>query len=124
MLSSLSPSPTIPSSLSKSSDPGLIFHIRTCPSRPPVATRWYERPHEGAHDTEVIAEATTVLLMMLGFEGVGFVGFAVCGPVGSVGGGTDDALKDALIPAEGGTTGGDELRVRRVDERRAFNCII
>ena len=62
--------------------------------------------------------------MMLGFEGVGFVGFAVCGPVGSVGGGTDDALKDALIPAEGGTTGGDELRVRRVDERRAFNCII
>ena len=29
--------------------------MRTCPSRPPVATRWYERPHEGAHDTEVIA---------------------------------------------------------------------
>ena len=122
MVSSLSPSPIIPSSLSKSSDPGLIFQIRTCPSRPPVATRWYERPHEGAHDTEVIAEAIAVLTM-LGVEGAGLGRFAVCGTVGSVDD-VDDVLKDALIPAEGGTTGGDELRVRRVDERRAFNCII
>ena len=100
----------------------MIFHIRTCPSRPPVATRWYERPHEGAHDTEVIVEATTVLLVV-GVEEVGLGGFGVCGPVGSVDD-VDEVLKDALIPPEGGTTGGDELRVRRVDERRAFSCII
>ena len=118
MASSLSPSPI---NSSKSSDPGLIFHIRTCPSRPPVATRWYERPHEGAHDTDVIAEATTVLI--LGLEGAGVGTFGDCEPVGSVDG-VDDALTDALIPADGGITGGDELRVRRVDERRAFICRI
>ena len=84
--------------------------------------RWYERPHEGAHDTEVIAEAT-VVLMMLGFEGVGVGTFVVCGPIGSVDD-VDDASKDALIPDGGGAEGGDELRVRRVAERRAFNCII
>lgn len=107
-------------SLSKSSDPGLIFHIRTCPSRPPVATRWYERPHEGAHDTEVMAEVTLVVLV--GFEVLGLEGLVVCGPpVGSVDG-IEGELEDALIPDEVGT--GDELRVRRVVERRAFNCII
>ena len=70
----------------------------------------------------MIAEAT-IVLMMVGFEGVGVGTFAVCGAVGSVDD-VDDVLMDAVIPAEGGTTGGDELRVRRVDERRAFNCII
>ena len=100
----------------------MIFHIRTCPSRPPVATRWYERPHEGAHDTEVIEEAA-VVLMIPGFEGVGVGTFVLCELVGSVDD-VDDALKDAVIPAVGGTTGGDELRVRRVAERRAFNCMI
>ena len=63
------------------------------------------------------------MLMMLGFKGVGVGTFAVCGPAGSADD-VDDVLKDALIPAEGGIMGGDELRVRRVDERRAFNCII
>jgi hypothetical protein len=120
LVSSLSPSPI---NSSKSSDPGLIFHIRTCPSRQPVATRWYERPHEGAHDTEVIAEATMVL-MMPGFEGEVVGTLAVCGLDGSADGIDDDVLKDALIPADGGIMGGDELRVRRVVERRAFNCII
>ena len=113
LLSSISPS-LISSVLSKSSDPGLIFHIRTCPSRPPVATRWYERPHEGAHDTEVTAEAPLVL-MMLELDGVELEGFAVGGSV------DDGGLKDELIPDE---VGGDGLRVRSVDERRAFNCII
>jgi hypothetical protein len=102
----------------------LIFHIRTCPSRPPVATRWYERPHEGAHDTEVIAEAAVVLLAILGFEGVRVGMFVVSDPVGSVDVDVVDVSRDALIPAGGGTTGGDELRVRRVAERRAFNCMI
>jgi hypothetical protein len=69
----------------------------------------------------VIAEATTVL--MLGFEGTGVGTFADCEPVGSVDG-VDDALTDALIPAVGGITVGEELRVRRVDERRAFICRI
>jgi hypothetical protein len=27
--------------------------MRTWPSRLPVATRWYERPHDGAHETEL-----------------------------------------------------------------------
>ena len=64
------------------------------------------------------------MLMIPGFEGVGVGMFVVCGPVGSVDvDDVDDVSKDALIP-EGGTTGGDELRVRRVAERRAFNCII
>ena len=64
-----------------------------------------------------------MVLMMLGFEGVGVGTLVVCGAVGSVDG-VGGVLKDALIPAVGGTVGGDELRVRRVDERRAFNCII
>ena len=64
------------------------------------------------------------MLMIPGFEGVGVGMFVVCGAVGSVDvDDVDDVSKDALIP-EGGTTGGDELRVRRVAERRAFNCII
>jgi len=62
-------------------------------------------------------------LMILGFEVVGVGTFVVCGPVGSVDD-IDDVSKDALIPAKGGTMGGDELRVRKVAERRAFNCII
>ena len=61
--------------------------------------------------------------MIPGFEGVGVGMFVVCGPVGGSVDDVDDVSKDALIP-EGGTTGGDELRVRRVAERRAFNCII
>jgi hypothetical protein len=32
---------------------GLTFHTRTRPSRLPVATRWYERPQDGAHATDV-----------------------------------------------------------------------
>lgn len=28
---------------------GSIRHIRTVPSRDPVANRWYDRPHDGAH---------------------------------------------------------------------------
>ena len=63
------------------------------------------------------------MLIILGFAGVGVGMFVVCGPVGSVDG-VDDVSKDALIPPVGGTMGGDELRVRRVAERRAFNCII
>ena len=87
--------------------------MRTCPSRPPVATRWYERPQEGAHDTEVMAEAAF-------FEVVaGLEGFGVCEPVGSA---DDVEDNDALIPDGAGI--GEELRVRRVVERRAFNCII
>lgn len=34
---------------------GLTRQIRTCPSRAPVATRWYERPHDGAHAMDVTA---------------------------------------------------------------------
>ncbi len=34
---------------------GFTFQILTRPSRPPVAMRWYDLPHEGAHATEVIA---------------------------------------------------------------------
>ena len=68
-----------------------------------------------------MAEATLVLLM-LPFEGVGLeLGFEVCGPVGSV---DDDVLRDALVPDGIGALGGEELRVRSVVERRAFNCII
>ena len=63
-----------------------------------------------------------MVLTMLGFEGVGVGTFVVCGAVGSVGG-IDDVSRDAVIPDGAGTVGGDELRVRRVDERRAFNCI-
>ena len=70
----------------------------------------------------MIAEAT-IVLMIFRFEEVGVGTLAVSGPVGSVGG-IDGELKDALTPAEGGTMGGDELRVRSVDERRAFSCII
>jgi hypothetical protein len=40
---------------SSSSEVGRSFHTRTCPSRPHVATRWYERPHDGAHEMEVMA---------------------------------------------------------------------
>jgi hypothetical protein len=68
--------------------------------------------------------------MMFEFEGVGMEvmglgleGFGVGGPVGSVGG-IDDGLMEAPTPDEVGILGGDELRVRIVDERRAFNCII
>ena len=70
----------------------------------------------------MIAEAAMVL-MIVGFEGVGVGTFEVCGAIGSVND-IDDASKDAVIPPGGGTTGGDELRVRRLAERRAFNCII
>jgi hypothetical protein len=28
--------------------------MRTCPSRPPVAMRWYERPQDGAQETDVM----------------------------------------------------------------------
>jgi hypothetical protein len=42
---------------SSSRDVGRSFQTRTCPSRPPVATRWYERPHDGAQEIEVIAYA-------------------------------------------------------------------
>jgi hypothetical protein len=69
----------------------------------------------------VIAEAALVLMVVLGFEAVALEGFVVCGPVGSV----DDVggrFKDALIPDGVGI--GDELRVRSVVERRAFNCTI
>ena len=45
---------------SSSSEIGRSFHTRTCPSRPHVATRWYERPHDGAHDMEVIAYGAVV----------------------------------------------------------------
>lgn len=34
---------------------GYMRQMRTFPSRPPVATNWYERPHDGAQATEVIA---------------------------------------------------------------------
>ena len=71
---------------------------------------------------EVIAEAAMVL-MIVGFEGVGVGTFEVCGPVGSVDD-VNDASKDAVILDGGGTLGGDKLGVRRVAERRAFNCII
>ena len=71
----------------------------------------------------MIAEAA-IVLMIVGFEGVGVGTFEVCGAISSVVDDIDDASKDAVIPAVGGTTGGDELRVRRVAERRAFNCII
>ena len=64
----------------------------TYEARPPVATRCYQRPHEGAR-----------------------------GPVGSV---DDDVLRDSLIPDGIGILGGEELGVRSVVERRAFNCII
>jgi len=37
---------------SSSSELGRSFHTRTCPSRPHVATRWYERPHDGAQEME------------------------------------------------------------------------
>jgi hypothetical protein len=40
---------------SSSSEVGRSFQTRTCPSRPPVAMRWYERPHDGAHEMDVIA---------------------------------------------------------------------
>jgi len=40
---------------SSSSELGRSFQTRTCPSRPHVATRWYERPHDGAHEMEVMA---------------------------------------------------------------------
>jgi hypothetical protein len=40
---------------SSSSGLGRSFHTRTCPSRPHVAMRWYERPHDGAHEMEVMA---------------------------------------------------------------------
>jgi hypothetical protein len=42
-----------PSSSSKSS-PGFTLQIRTCPSRLPVVIKWYDLPHDGAHETEVI----------------------------------------------------------------------
>ena len=78
----------------------------------------------------MIAEAPLVLTVLLGFEVVELEdGFAVCGPADSVvvvvvvvgrGG-----FKDALMPDGAGMLiDGDELRVRRVDERRAFICII
>jgi len=60
---------------------------------------------------------------VLGFEMLGLEGFVVCGPVGSVDVVVEGGFKDALIPDEVGLVG-DELRVRRVVERRAFNCII
>jgi len=69
----------------------------------------------------VIAEAA-IVLTMLGFEGVRVGTLGVCGPIGSVDD-VNDASKDALMPAVGGTMGGDELRVRSVAERRAFNCM-
>lgn len=37
---------------------GLTRHILTCPSREPVAIRWYDLPHEGAHETDVMAYVT------------------------------------------------------------------
>ena len=36
--------------------------MRTCPSRPPVAIRWYDRPHEGAQATEVIEKGGGVVV--------------------------------------------------------------
>lgn len=49
-----------PSPSSASSSTGFTFQILTCPSRLPVAMRWYERPHDGAHATEVTAYTPTV----------------------------------------------------------------
>lgn len=70
------------------------------------------------------AEATLALMMLLlPFGGVWVEGVAACGGVGSVND-IDDVLRDALIPDEIGILGGDGLRVRSVDERRAFSCII
>lgn len=60
--------------------------------------------------------------MAMGAEVAGFEGFGDCGAIGSVddvGGGAKDAL---VIPDE--VCMGDGLRVRRVVERRAFNCMI
>lgn len=44
-----------------SSDGGSTRQIRTAPSRLPVAMRWYERPHDGAQDTQVRGEDEAVL---------------------------------------------------------------
>lgn len=44
-----------PSSSVSASSAGLTRQILTWPSRLPVAIRWYDRPHEGAHATEVTA---------------------------------------------------------------------
>jgi hypothetical protein len=41
---------------SPSSSAGLTRQMRTRPSRPPVAMRWYDRPQDGAHATQVIAK--------------------------------------------------------------------
>ena len=51
------PSPTSSPSRSSLGVGGFTRHIRTWPSREPVATRWYDRPHDGAHATDVIANA-------------------------------------------------------------------
>lgn len=32
---------------------GSTLHILTAPSRAPVAMRWYDRPQDGAHETDV-----------------------------------------------------------------------
>lgn len=45
---------------SSSTELGRSFQTRTCPSRPPVATRWYERPHDDAQEMEVIAYGAVV----------------------------------------------------------------
>ena len=42
-------------SASSRSSAGFTLQILTCPSLPPVARRWYDRPQDGAHATEVIA---------------------------------------------------------------------
>lgn len=42
-------------SASSLSSAGFTFQILTWPSLPPVARRWYDRPQDGAHATEVIA---------------------------------------------------------------------
>ena len=78
-----------------SSDPGLTFHILAWPSCPPVAMRWYDLPHKGAHATEVMAYDVT--------EGAlaGFTAVEVC-----------SGLTGA--PALEADVKGVALRVRRV----------
>jgi hypothetical protein len=48
--------------------------------------RWYERPHDGAHATVVIAKGVLVLVLVVAGAAVplGVVSPAVCGPMGVV----------------------------------------